>query len=92
MKRIERAVQKQTLSKPPVGSKTGCIPDEMLERYGRESVLGLLSKYIVFKDRLQPYWTDRYWYFDVEQYENDLQAFGIPMAVALKEPLHLPEP
>jgi len=91
MRKIEKAVQKQTIQTFPKDDKIHCVP-YLLEKAGRDAVMSILSKYIVFKDHMNAYWTDRYWYFDVEQYEMDLVKFGIPLAVALKEPIALPEP
>lgn len=91
MRRITKAVQKQTINDGDPSAKLNLVP-QLLERAGRDAVLGLLSKYIVFKDHRDAYWTDRYWYFDVEQYEKDLSAFGVDVAMALREPMRLPEP
>lgn len=88
MRKIERAIQKQTIE---TNAKSDIVP-KLLERAGREAVMEILKKYIVFGDHYQPYWTDRYWYFDVEQYQKDLEKFGIPLATVLKEQLRLPEP
>jgi hypothetical protein len=95
-RRIDRAVLKQTIQRPdsrhPMRSdktKTGLlVSDKFFEDQAREDVIGILEKYIVFQDVNHHYWVDRLWYFDVEQYERDLGAFGIPIAKPVREPAH----
>lgn len=89
MRRIEKAVIKQTLQHDRPGG-TGLdfgVFDRFLEEQGRRELIAILSKYIVFSDVPAPYWTDRYWYFDVEKYRQDLDTFGMPIAVAVFEPI-----
>ena len=84
MRRIEYAVQKQTITNTINGEVYG---DKYIEDDARQMILGLLSKYISFSDHKQAYWTDRYWYFDVEQYEKDVARFGVRLAKPVMEPV-----
>lgn len=100
MRKIENAVLKQTIQKMLPGqglyssdTKTGiCIADRYFEEQGRNTLIDILSKYITFQDINAHYWIDRYWYFDVEQYEKDLQTFGIPFAKPILEKIRMERP
>lgn len=87
MRRIEYAVQKQTIANAINGEIYG---PEFLEQQGRESILGLLGRFIVFSDHRLPYWTDRYWYFDVEAYQKAVSQFGVRLAHPVMEPFGKP--
>jgi hypothetical protein len=98
VRRINRAVIKQSIhrsnSSPLRSNETKtsfCVSDRHFENQGRECVIQLLAKYITFSDQNHHCWIDRLWYFDVEKYESDLVAFGIPIAMPVREPLNKPD-
>lgn len=98
MRRIDRAVLQQSIQKADERSalrsdstKTKyCVDDEFFEEQARKTVIERLSNYIVFRDQDHHYWIDRYWYFDVEKYQRDLEAFGVPVAAAMRDPVGIP--
>ena len=101
MRKISRAIIKQTIDRGYMRTESinhddrpryQGLPTDYLTRVAKKDLISVLEKYIVFKDHSQPYWIDRYWYFDVEKYQTDLEAFGIDVAMAVKEPMELPKP
>lgn len=98
MRKIERAVLKQTIERgysrtESKNNTTGYQgpPTDFLTEYAKQDVMAILSKYITYKDHNNAYWVDRYWYFDVDKYKNDLSCFGIDMAMPVLEPVTIPK-
>lgn len=95
MRKINKAVLKQTIDmgRSPKG-ETGWKESIglRLQEKAIGDVVDILKKYIVYADKNDAYWVDRYWYFDVEKYETDLIKFGIDYAKAIRSPINLPEP